>query len=267
VPYLGVLHGTENTKVSPELKGPDMDALSKTPAHTNTLDEVENNHLHASPATAHEARDEDEVFCKEARALSESLFEQSDAKKAAADAAFDAGNIGAGRKLRAESKEITAAAEAASKAASIKIFTIHNERVGPFEIDLHGLQLEEALEFVQERLDRDVRRGASAFPGIVLIYGAGHHSAGSKQLMKPAVLKLLAARPHGQLLETRDEWDAITGKASSLRVSVAYAGGSLDALLGKGKAVCFVSPDPIVLLIGPPGAMQPIDCCACTHNR
>lgn len=104
-----------------------------------------------------------------------------------------------------------------------------NARMGPFEVDLHGLHVDEALRFVKERFDRDIAKGT--FPGVVLIYGAGHHSVDGKQHIKPAVIKAIIERPHGQLVETRQDWDAITGKPNPGCVSVAYVGGSLDALL------------------------------------
>ena len=185
----------------------------------------------AEAAAQHAA---DEVICKKARAEAERKFQQRDAKKKDADAAFGTGNKDAGHKLMAEYKELAAAAEAGRQAAAQTIFDMKNARVGPFEVDLHGLQVEEALGFVEERLDHDIAKGAS--PGVVLIYGAGHHSAGGTQVIKPAVLKALRDRPQGQLVETRVDWDAIAGKLNPGCVSVAYAGGSLDALLGKGKA-------------------------------
>jgi DNA-nicking Smr family endonuclease len=193
-------------------------------------------HLRESRHAAEEAQhDVDELFCKQARAQSESLFKERDAKKTLADAAFQTGNKDDGYKLMAEVKQLTAAAHDATHAAAKKIFGMKNARVGTFEVDLHGLEVDEAVGFVKQRVERDVAEGASKFPAVVIVYGAGHHSAGGKQLLKPAVLKALKERPQGQLVETREDWDATTGKPNPGCVSVQYAGGSFDALLGQRK--------------------------------
>ena len=57
-------------------------------------------------------------------------------------------------------------------------------------MDLHGLEVVEALGFVKSRLAADAAAGR---PSLVLIYGAGHHSAAGQKI-KPAVMALLAER-------------------------------------------------------------------------
>lgn len=188
---------------------------------------------HAAEEAQHDA---DEIFCKEARAESESLFVEKTAKMAAAHDAFERGDKAAAHELSTEGKALNAAALDSAKAAARKIFNMKNERVGPFEVDLHGLHVAEATEFVEERLNRDVTQGPTEFPGVVIIYGAGNHSTGGKQLIKPAILAVLTARPQGQLVDTREDWDAVSGKANHGCVSVVYAGGSIAALLHTSKA-------------------------------
>ncbi len=78
---------------------------------------------------------------------------------------------------------------AASRKAADAIFAMKNARVKPEEIDLHGLHVEEALVKTEERLARDLASGRGGV--LVVIYGAGNHSLGNKQLLKPAVEKLL----------------------------------------------------------------------------
>jgi hypothetical protein len=52
-------------------------------------------------------------------------------------------------------------------------------------------QVAEAERFVNERLDKDKSSGAE---NLIIIYGAGHHSAGGKQLIKPAVMDIIKVR-------------------------------------------------------------------------
>jgi DNA-nicking Smr family endonuclease len=193
----------------------------------------DNEHAKAvSPlAAAHEIQHEvDEEFCKEARAESEALYAKKSAKMAESKAAFERGDKAAAHELSAEGKALASAAEAAAATAARKIFAMKNARVGPLEVDLHGLHVAEALEFVRERLDHDNAQGAERPVGVVFIYGAGHHSAGGKQLLKPAVLSELAGRPKDQIVEYREDWDAVSGKANPGCVSVVYPGGSFEAL-------------------------------------
>ena len=207
-------------------------------------------HHAVSPRAAVEAErearhDEDERFCVAARAASEALYAQRREKKAASDAAWNAGDKDTSKKLSHEMHELGAQAEAAAAKAAEDIFKMKNARMGPFEIDLHGLRVAEAEAFVVRRLDSDVgARGSSndPTPGVVIIYGAGHHSADGHQHIKPAVVALLTRRQQsaGGVGEVRVDYDALTGRDNPGCVSVAYApGGSLEALLNaqRGEAV------------------------------
>lgn len=195
---------------------------------------------HAARVAEEAARhDADENFCVAARARSEELYARRSAKAAASRAAYEAGEKAEAAELSREAKALGAEAEAAAAAAAQEIFDMKNARMGPYEVDLHGLRVAEAVGFVERRLEADASargNGGSCVPGVVFIYGAGHHSAGGQQHLKPAVLAALEQRRQQDgdagLGEVREDWDAISGRANPGCVSVVYApGGSLEALL------------------------------------
>lgn len=96
-------------------------------------------------------------------------------------------NDKAGAKLNSdEAKRLTVEAEKADKKAAESIFAVKNARVQATEIDLHGLRVTEAVEYFQYRLDSDYTKKKATF--LVVIYGAGHHSASHMQKIKPAIL-------------------------------------------------------------------------------
>ena len=76
----------------------------------------------------------------------------------------------------------------ADKEASVAIFKHKNESQDKFHIDLHGLHVQEAIGFLQERLTQQKEHGLDH---LVVIYGAGNHSAGGVRKIKPEVEKLL----------------------------------------------------------------------------
>ena len=75
------------------------------------------------------------------------------------------------------------------------IFKAKNLGYGNEQMDLHGLRVKEALQFVEERLvavDGDLRSGA--LESLTIITGFGHHSDNGKAKIKPEVVKLLSDR-------------------------------------------------------------------------
>ena len=201
------------------------------PSQQDPRDAVEVNSPHKAQD---EARHElDEKFCQTARARSEELFAERAAKSAAARKAYDEGQKALASDLSHEAKALLIEAEAAADVAAQEIFTMKNTRMGPFEVDLHGLRVAEALKFMSQRLDADASKGG--LPGIVFIYGAGHHSEGGRQHLKPSVLSELKKRQQGHpeiITDVREDWDAIEGRANPGCVSVSYSpGGSFSALL------------------------------------
>ncbi len=125
----------------------------------------------------------------EARKKAQSLFDE-------ADKLFDkmkkTKDKNEKNRLRNQAENIRNQAFDEQKKAAKKIFRAKNSGYGNDQMDLHGLQVKEALGFVEERLrvvDKDLRSGA--LPTLTIITGAGHHSKNNKALIKPQVMELL----------------------------------------------------------------------------
>lgn len=69
------------------------------------------------------------------------------------------------------------------------IFKDRNKGKGDLFIDLHGLFVQEAVEFVEKRLQkvRNSKQGSV----LEIVTGAGHHSADKKAHIKPKIEKIL----------------------------------------------------------------------------
>lgn len=132
----------------------------------------------------------DEAVCRQLRAVAEGLFAEKKRLASESHAAYEQGDGAAAKRLSSESHRKADEAERAQQHAASHIFQFKNARVAPHEVDLHGLFVAEAVAFTELRLGLD----ASSQPRphtCVVIYGAGHHSAGGTQKVKPAVLELL----------------------------------------------------------------------------
>jgi len=77
--------------------------------------------------------------------------------------------------------------EADWKAAKI-IFEEKNKVQDEFSIDLHGLKVQEAITFLEERIEKQKKDGKDH---LIVIYGKGIHSEGNVRKIKPEVEKLL----------------------------------------------------------------------------
>lgn len=123
---------------------------------------------------------DDELFCRQARAHAEALFDQHHSTSAQSKAAWDSGDHRLAKQLSDESKQLRRAAEIASLAAARKIFDMKNSRVQPEEIDLHGLHVDEAVKFTEERIDLDVNSSKEL---VIVIYGAGEfHEVNARRI-------------------------------------------------------------------------------------
>eukprot|EP01114_Cavostelium_apophysatum_P015460 TRINITY_DN4207_c0_g3_i2.p1 TRINITY_DN4207_c0_g3~~TRINITY_DN4207_c0_g3_i2.p1 ORF type:complete len:305 (+),score=84.91 TRINITY_DN4207_c0_g3_i2:232-1146(+) len=92
--------------------------------------------------------------------------------------------------LRKEAKEQTAIMEELQKKASTEIFeSLNKQYKDGTTIDLHGLHVETALQFLEERINSLRSKGVKE---LLIIYGAGNHSkkeVGAR--IKPEVQKFL----------------------------------------------------------------------------
>lgn len=110
----------------------------------------------------------------------------------AAKDAFDQGETAVGKELSGRSKEHLALAADARVRANADAYDAHNAGItNRFKIDLHGLNVDEAMAM----LDRHLANlgGLSAPGGILLqvVTGVGKHSAGGQPRILPAVVRSL----------------------------------------------------------------------------
>ena len=84
------------------------------------------------------------------------------------------------------------------------------------------LVIKRAQGFAKSRVERDLRVGPQAAPQLVVIYGAGHHSANNQQKIKPAIMEMLESTfpSHLTLLEN---WNGITGRANPGCCTIFYS--------------------------------------------
>ena len=113
---------------------------------------------------------------------------------AEADACFNAEppDRERGHALAAEAKAEGERMREANRAAAAAILRHRNGGRGERYLDLHGLLVEEAVRATTERLDALALAGGGG--ELELVPGAGHHSAGGKAAIKPAVEALLQER-------------------------------------------------------------------------
>lgn len=93
------------------------------------------------------------------------------------------------KKLSEQGKKHQENRDKFSKEAAKQIFNEMNKDRDENEIDLHGLLVQEALDFVNERLEK-LSKSAKKHAAFHIITGAGNHSETSAKI-KPEIAKLL----------------------------------------------------------------------------
>jgi hypothetical protein len=209
-----------------------------SPQSTSNHQHHNSNHHDELSAEHERQRELDSAFAAQARAEAERLFDErsrilTDQKKA-----WDSGDHGLAKQLSAHAKQVGARAEEALAKAADVIFKHMNERRDKRQVDLHHLHVSEAVAFVQRRLEMEreaiavakaqnpVHITTSTGPLMIVIYGAGHHSAGHVQKLKPAVLDLLHEEnaKHGEWFTYKEDYDAVAMKTNQGCVSLFFAG-------------------------------------------
>jgi DNA-nicking Smr family endonuclease len=102
--------------------------------------------------------------------------------------AYAAGDGALAKQLSLEGKEHDRLLKEANQRASDAVFAAKNAVVKEDEIDLHGLQVKEAIERTEARLDACMREGRDH---LVIIVGRGNHSVNNIPKIKPAVQSML----------------------------------------------------------------------------
>ena len=184
-------------------------------------------HHPLQPSPAEEAADA--AFCAAQRAPAEALWAQRAAAAALSQRLYQDHDKAGAKAASTDAHTLEAQARAADAAAAAAIFARKQQRLAPAELDLHGLHVDEAKAFLVARLEADARRraplGSDGSPILVVIYGQGHHSAGHKAHVKPAVLELLRARG----LAVREGWHGGEGRANEGVCTVTLEGGGAAA--------------------------------------
>ena len=112
----------------------------------------------------------------------------------AAHAAFEAGDKPKAHELSQQGHERGRQMEEADERAVAAILAHRNAGKGALYLDLHGLTVAEALAALEARLAELGRDPATKEAVLLVIPGAGHHSAGHTAKLKPAVRAELRRR-------------------------------------------------------------------------
>jgi len=134
-----------------------------------------------------------EEKAEEHRRLANELGVKQRELSARSQAAYHAGNGALAKDLSLQAKALHTRVELHNKEASKFHYEVHNASCPAGTIDLHGLHVKEALA----RLDTftaDARKEQRSV--IIVIVGAGNHSEGGVQRIRPAVEKWCRERGH-----------------------------------------------------------------------
>ncbi|KAG5367007.1 Smr domain-containing protein [Yarrowia sp. B02] len=101
--------------------------------------------------------------------------------------AYKSGDGAGAKQLSEEAKKHGEKMDQYNRQAAEYVFRENNTDSAHDEIDLHGLYVEEAEEFLGQRIQAAMQRGD---PVVKAIVGKGLHSAGGVAKIKPAVEKL-----------------------------------------------------------------------------
>eukprot|EP00128_Syssomonas_multiformis_P007734 Colp12_sorted_trinity150504_noHs@32744 len=102
--------------------------------------------------------------------------------------AFKAGNGAKAKDLSNEGKKHQSLMEKCNQEAANAIFNENNKKQPKDTIDLHGLYVKEAVKKVEERIQLAKRNGEDH---LIVIVGAGNHSADGIPKIKPAIEQLM----------------------------------------------------------------------------
>jgi len=124
---------------------------------------------------------------------------------------YEAGNHRLAQQQAEEAKHQSQLAYEYNKQAAKKIFRYYNAGLGPGRIDLHGLHVNESLEYLQERL---IKLSADdSIEKLTVITGVGKHQAGNA-MIGPAVVEYLNDNYY-KFLESQGKLDVVTKKNSN----------------------------------------------------
>lgn len=199
-----------------------------SPFHNNNNEEHERQHKL------------DEEYCLSQRSAAEIVYQRLHQLQEEQKRTWDAGDKGKAKKLSEEAKELREEAENLMSVAASNIFKYKNNRQPPQYIDLHGLHVDEALNFLKLRIQ--VIREQNT-PILIVIYGAGHHSVNHKQLLKPVVMDYLTKQTD---LSLREDYDEIMNHSNpgcvSVKLNYHGTGRSSTISAGSGASLDLRSP-------------------------
>jgi DNA-nicking Smr family endonuclease len=130
-------------------------------------------------------RSENDVLFDKYREQAQFYSTKSNVYSQQSQQAFKRGDKQLAKTLSKQSKKFKSLAIEENQAAAKKIFEFHNANKNNNEVDLHGLFVSEAIEFLSKRVDTAVSSNQSK---LIVIVGRGLHSQGGPKV-KPAVIK------------------------------------------------------------------------------
>lgn len=112
---------------------------------------------------------------------------------ARSQAAYKAGNGELAKKLSVQAKELHKEVEHHNKEAARLYYLHHNQDSSEGTIDLHGLFVKEAIAKLDGAVKEAIKKKQDK---LTVIVGAGNHSEGGVQRIRPGVEKWLRERGH-----------------------------------------------------------------------
>lgn len=156
-----------------------------------------------------------------------------------AQIAFDCNDLPAAKELSDKAKVQHALYQEANKVAADVIFTTNNARVADHEIDFHGLYVEETIERLLERIEKDRERNST---NLTIIYGQGerNNDAETEREVILAVTQLLKEKKMAFKLYDLSE------QVKKCRVTYNEAVGSSNATNSDGYHDTNLAPEDVM---------------------
>jgi hypothetical protein len=199
----------------------------------------------AAPAAASSGEFDDDVTFDPAllpqdgealRAEAHAAGDAMGAAMAASKASYADGDGAAAKAHSAEAATHRAEAAAKNEAAARVIFAQKNAKLGLWEIDLHLLLVQEALDRTKRRLATAAAAAPAEGKDLSIIYGQGHHSFDGVAKIKPAILAMLQEGGYDARPDVPNEGASVrTALRSAARCGVR---APHDARRGSGRGCC-----------------------------
>ena len=128
-----------------------------------------------------------------------------------------------------------------------KVFEAKNAGYGLDQMDLHGLSVDQALDFVRKRLAQvDAQLKSGKLDKLTIITGAGHHSGDGGPKIKPAVCELLQTSGYPFQVDEAGGQVFVFAKGSVVPVPVSGPAAAAGGAAGAGAGAAGAAPRTFV---------------------